>query len=266
MVALGVTAPGCAPAAQMLGAAALVSSREGGVTFTVECRNPSAQQPVERVNVVNAFRLDGAVREPGFIGSFLGGAPPPAPPGSTWTETVSLLPMDGYSSATPSTGRAFRVSLQAGQHTVAFRCAGRWSEEVAFSWQPPAPPQSPSSVAEELTRIEHALAAAWKNGDCDGWGAHIADGWSVIHLDGSVMTREQVVAMCRGPRPEKIERFAIDDVSVRTFGDTAVVTGRSVLEVRTKTLVTVRLRFTDVFHRENSRWRVVASQATSIAR
>jgi ketosteroid isomerase-like protein len=70
--------------------------------------------------------------------------------------------------------------------------------------------------------------------------------------------------MCRGPRSATIESFTVDELSIRLFGDTAVVTGRSVLELRAEKPITVRLRFTDVFVRRDSVWKAVASHASSI--
>jgi ketosteroid isomerase-like protein len=122
----------------------------------------------------------------------------------------------------------------------------------------------PRSPEQELTAIEHALAASWKKGDCDAWSGHIAEGWSVVHLDGSIISRDQALTMCRGPRSATIESFTVDELSIRLFGDTAVVTGRSVLQLRAEKPMTVRLRFTDVFVRRDGVWKAVASHASSI--
>ena len=124
--------------------------------------------------------------------------------------------------------------------------------------------QADPAVVQELTRLEQQLAATWKKGDCDGWGAVIAPEWSVIHIDGAIITRADALAMCKAPAAP-IETFAIDDLSVRVFGDAAVVTGRTTVTVGGKEPATVRLRFTDVFIRRAGRWRVVSSQATSLA-
>ena len=123
----------CKAAVPTLRAAPVVPSRGPFATFQVECRNDSSQ-PIERVNAVSALRFDGHIQEPGFVGSFLGGPPAPIPGHSTWSETVSLMPISPPVSS--SGGRAFRVSLEPGRHTVAFRCAGLWSDVVQFYWSP----------------------------------------------------------------------------------------------------------------------------------
>jgi ketosteroid isomerase-like protein len=118
-------------------------------------------------------------------------------------------------------------------------------------------------VTQELQQLEQTLAAAWKNGDCQAWGALVADDWSVIHIDGSIIRKPAALATCRAPEA-KIDAFTIDELSVRPYGDAAVVTGRTVVSVGGPHPQTVRLRFTDVFVRRAGRWQVVASQATGI--
>lgn len=125
-----------------------------------------------------------------------------------------------------------------------------------------AQPNTPA-VVQELMQIEQRLGSTWKQGDCAGWGAMIAPEWSVIHITGETLTKAQVLEMCRKP-PVPIESFAIDDVSVRVFGDAAVVTGRTTVTVGGTSPMTVKLRFTDVFIRRSGRWQVVASHATGL--
>ena len=120
-----------------------------------------------------------------------------------------------------------------------------------------------SAAVAELTQIEQRLGSTWKQGDCAGWSAMIAPEWSVIHVTGEILTRAQVLEMCRKP-PVPIEAFTIDDVSVRVFGDAAVVTGRTTVAAGGASPVTVKLRFTDVFIRRSGRWLAVASQATTV--
>lgn len=125
-----------------------------------------------------------------------------------------------------------------------------------------AQPNTPA-VVQELTQIEQRLGSTWKQGDCAGWGAMIAPEWSVIHITGETLTKAQVLEMCRKP-PVPIEAFTIDDVSVRVFGEAAVVTGRTTVKAGGRTPMTVTLRFTDVFIRRSGRWLAVASHATTI--
>jgi len=135
---------------------------------------------------------------------------------------------------------------------------------LAFALLAGQPAARASSVTTELERIEQRIAAAWKNGDCAAWGAVAADEWSVVHITGAVITKAQALEMCRKPQAP-IDTFAIDQIVVRPFGDTAVVTGRTMVTTGGNDPETVRLRFTDVFVRRGGRWQVVASHATRLA-
>lgn len=121
-----------------------------------------------------------------------------------------------------------------------------------------------TAVTRDLTQIEQQLATSWKSGDCDAWGAMVAADWSVIHITGAVITKPQAMQMCRAPQAP-IETLTIDELSVRPFGDAAVVTGRTIVTTASVNSETVKLRFTDVFVRRDNRWQIVASHATRLA-
>ena len=119
------------------------------------------------------------------------------------------------------------------------------------------------TTTRELTGIVQRLATAWKNGDCDAWSALVAPEWSVTHINGVVITKAEAVRMCKAPEAV-IDTLTSDNISVRRYGDTAVVTGRTTATTAGPDRQTVSLRFTDVFVRRDRRWQAVASQATPI--
>jgi ketosteroid isomerase-like protein len=119
-----------------------------------------------------------------------------------------------------------------------------------------------AAVVRQLEAIEEQLGSTWKNHDCAGWGTLLADDWSVTHIDAQVITKDQALEMCRtGPSVTP----AVDQLAVRSYGDTAIVTGRTKATVSGAAPQTVTLRFTDVFVRRDGRWIAVASQATRLA-
>src|SRR5262245_8222185 len=103
---------------------------------------------------------------------------------------------------------------------------------------------APETTAGELKKIEGQLADSWKTGNCDAWGAHLDSEWTVIHVTGAILTKAQLLELCEAPE-SRFESFNIDEIVVRAFGDSAVVTGRTVVTTREPTPQTVRLRFTD---------------------
>jgi ketosteroid isomerase-like protein len=119
-----------------------------------------------------------------------------------------------------------------------------------------------AAAIRQLEAIEEQLASTWKNHDCAGWGALLADDWSVTHIDAQVITKDQALEMCRTGPPVT---SAVDRLAVRLYGDTAIVTGRTKATVSGTAPQTVTLRFTDVFVRRDGRWIAVASHATRLA-
>jgi ketosteroid isomerase-like protein len=118
-----------------------------------------------------------------------------------------------------------------------------------------------SAVVRQLEAIEQQLASTWRNRDCGGWGALLADDWSVTHIDAQVITKEQALEMCRSGPPVT---SSVDQLRVRIYGEAAIVTGRTKATATGATPQTVTLRLTDVFVRCEERWVVVASQATRL--
>jgi uncharacterized protein (TIGR02246 family) len=118
------------------------------------------------------------------------------------------------------------------------------------------------AVTRQLEAIEEQLASTWKNHDCAGWGALLADDWSVTHIDAQVIGKEQALEMCRSGPPVT---STVDQLAVRSYGATAIVTGRTRATVSGPEPQTVTLRFTDVFVQREGRWLVVASHATRVA-
>jgi len=122
-----------------------------------------------------------------------------------------------------------------------------------------------SEVAEVLRGIEERLGRAWVEGDRSFIEQILADDWSVTDLTGRVLKKAEVLEEAFGAKDRKVLSMLIDEISVRSFEDWAIVTGRTQAagEYRGEA-AEVTLRFTDVFVYRNGNWQVVASQATLI--
>jgi hypothetical protein len=117
------------------------------------------------------------------------------------------------------------------------------------------------AIVRQLEAMEEQLAATWKSGDCTGWGALLADDWSVTHINGQVITKAQALEMCRtGPAVSS----SVDQIAVRVYGDTAIVSGRTKAIAQTTPPQTIVLRFTDVAVRRQGGWVDIASHATQL--
>lgn len=129
----------------------------------------------------------------------------------------------------------------------------------------PATSSAATDVAEILRGIEEQLARAWVEKDKPFIERTLADDWSVTDLTGRVLSKAQVLKEVFGSEDRKVVSMRIDDLNVRSFGDWAIVTGRTRAagEYRGE-VAEVSLRFTDVFVCRNSTWQAIVSQATLI--
>src|SRR3954462_2726482 len=118
-----------------------------------------------------------------------------------------------------------------------------------------------ATIVGQLEALEEQLAATWKNRDCAGWGALLADDWTVTHVNAQVISKRQALEMCRTGPPVS---SSVDQLAIRIYGDTAIVTGRTKATAEGAAPQTVVLRFTDVFVQRDGRWMVIGSHATQV--
>ena len=122
------------------------------------------------------------------------------------------------------------------------------------------PQQTPLDA--DFTRLETVWNTAHRDGDADVLAALWADDLEVIVPKMAPMSKAEALAFARTGRM-RFERYETSQIKVRTYGDTAVVTGRL---QRTRTLAgkqtTDDWRFTKVYTRENGTWRVVSFHAS----
>lgn len=122
---------------------------------------------------------------------------------------------------------------------------------------------------DEATRVlvdlEHRLARAWVERDRQFIEGLLAPDWSVTDGAGVVLTRQQVLDQTFASTDRRIDAMTIDEVQVRVFGETAVVTGRTRASGSYRGQQgAATLRFTDVFVRRGGRWVIVASHASNV--
>ena len=124
-------------------------------------------------------------------------------------------------------------------------------------------PAQPSPTEKLLVEMQQELARAWVAGDRVFIERVIAQDWTGTGPTGVVTTRAQLLAPTFEQRIQRIDRVEIDNVQVRVFGDSAVVTGRthSVGSIN-GVAYDVRLRFTDIFVKRSGQWQVVASHGS----
>ena len=113
----------------------------------------------------------------------------------------------------------------------------------------------PASYFEEL---EHRWVAALQAHDTAALSDLLDDSFVDSTFRGTTRTKHDVLA--GPPAGGGYKSVRLDDVSVRTYRRTAIVTGVNVLQGPTGDVV--RVRFTDVFCKSGNAWRAVAAQET----
>jgi ketosteroid isomerase-like protein len=115
---------------------------------------------------------------------------------------------------------------------------------------------------QELMRLEQVWNQAHLNNDAAALETLWADDLTVMVPGMAAMSKSDVLAFVKTGRM-KFSRYETTDLKVRSFGDTAIVSG-NLFRSRTLggTLHEDRWQFMKVYARQSGKWRVVAFTAT----
>jgi uncharacterized protein (TIGR02246 family) len=120
------------------------------------------------------------------------------------------------------------------------------------------------SPEEEIQALEQVRNRAILNGDAAALDRMTADDYTFITLRGELRTKSEIVKGFQSGS-FKYESRQISDLSVRVYGNTAVVTGRSTQKgVENGKDYSGDYRFTRVYVKQNGSWLTVALQTTII--
>jgi ketosteroid isomerase-like protein len=126
--------------------------------------------------------------------------------------------------------------------------------------------QAPSAVERDLIKLENDWSTAWQKKDAAFLQKLFADEYLSTASTGAIYSKAQELANVTAPGTS-MASFALTDLKVHVYGDTAVVTGLNT----TKSTFNGKddsgaYRFTDVFVKRDGRWQVVATQSTLTAK
>jgi uncharacterized protein (TIGR02246 family) len=124
---------------------------------------------------------------------------------------------------------------------------------------------APSGAEQAVREMEQRYRDAVFKQDVAALGRIFADDFIVTSSRGEIRDKAKEIDDIK-PTPDfKMEGFELDDISVRVFGDTAVVTGRSTLSVafRGRSNRSV-FRYTSVYVKRSVGWQMVAQQLTRL--
>jgi len=121
------------------------------------------------------------------------------------------------------------------------------------------------NVQEELKKLENDRAQAVLKGDTATLDRMTADDYTVINISGQLLTKAQVFEAIKSG-DLKYDQLENNDIQVRVYGDTAVLTGRTTQKGQFKGKdISGQTRFTRVYLKQHGKWQAVAFQATRIA-
>ncbi len=123
---------------------------------------------------------------------------------------------------------------------------------------------SRSTDKEALKELDSGCARALVQGNIEVLQMIEADEFTFTSPEGTILTKAQdLQTITSGDLV--YDKLYLDDVNVRLFGDTGVVTGRANVKGRYKTFdISGAYRYTVTFVRLQGRWQAVASQMTRV--
>ena len=124
-----------------------------------------------------------------------------------------------------------------------------------------------NSAAEgEIQKLETDLAQMVVKGQWDQYAACLMDDFERTRGNGTTENKAATIEHLRS-EADKVLDLAPEDLKIRVYGDTAIVSGHFTLVARHNGRVdTFFTRETQVFLKRGGRWMLAAEQATSVGK
>jgi len=133
---------------------------------------------------------------------------------------------------------------------------------------PPAHGFFPRHESHQLHKQVEELEMEWRQAVLDNNAAAmdhlLADDYVGISANGTIETKVQVLAQRRAGTL-RLTQMDLNDLKVRVYGDTAVVTSRVDLQGSNgERDISGRYRYTRVYNRRLGQWKIVSFEASKI--
>jgi ketosteroid isomerase-like protein len=117
-------------------------------------------------------------------------------------------------------------------------------------------------MQEDVVRCGKELAQAMVKNDAEAVGRFLTDDWIIVDPDGGILERARFLAVIQSGVLTH-EMMESDDMRVRIYGNTAIVTALTTTKGRYNGhAFTTQERATDVFVQDNGRWQCALSHLT----
>ena len=124
--------------------------------------------------------------------------------------------------------------------------------------------QAPAdSVGGRILALDRLRFAADLRADAAALDSLLADDVTYVRSSGAVDGKAEYLRALGATGQYALDSLVPADLSVRVFGEAAVVTGRLIVKLRAQP-APYAIRFTDVWARRRGRWQLVAFQATRL--
>lgn len=119
---------------------------------------------------------------------------------------------------------------------------------------------------QQIAALEHQSHEAILRGDAALLDRLLADDCVFSGADGRVLTKAAWIAELLSGNPA-YEAFALEDLQVRVYGDTAVTVGRVTVKGRSGTgRFNQRYGYTATYVKRDARWQMIAEQTALLSR
>ena len=124
-----------------------------------------------------------------------------------------------------------------------------------------------AKAEQEVRKLEREWLEAGRNKDVTTMDRILADDFIITFGDGSTRDKVEVMRRLHLGTKNPNEYDWTEDSKVRTYGDTAIITGKYMYKVQDKDKEMVsESRYTDTYIKLNGRWQVVASHLSNVAK
>ena len=126
-----------------------------------------------------------------------------------------------------------------------------------------------SGAEQELVELDRNFIDAYIRNDSAFMENILSDDVFIINTEGKILSKGDALKLRFGPNPGVTYDVSnpVDEVIVRLYGDTAVVTGRTMLKATYKgKTFTILGRYTRVYVKSQGRWRVVVFHSNNISK
>ena len=130
---------------------------------------------------------------------------------------------------------------------------------------PLAKAQTAGEGEREIRELETQRFRAMERVDVAALNRILSDDLIYTHANGLQQTKAELIGVL-GSGDMKYESITTDDVRVRIFTETAVVTGRALIKIKAHgEEQSFKLCYLDVYVKQDGRWQMVAWQSSRVA-